>query len=99
MTKFYQIKKKIGNTEYVAQFNGLSAALKAADSSYIDGTNITSLEKSVSYLFENVIVVPAGLTPDDFDDMDTLNQVIEFATNVMNGKEKPATTKKAAATE
>ena len=34
--KFYTVEKDICGTHYVAQFNGISAALDAIDSCYID---------------------------------------------------------------
>ena len=88
--KFYTVEKEINGKKYVAQFNGISAALKAVDSSYIDGTNNTSVEKMANYLFENVIVEPKGLTADDFDGMNEFNEVISFAREVMQGELKPA---------
>ena len=84
--KFYQRKKVINGVEYTAQFNGLSAALTAIDESYIDGTENMSLMKLAKYIFENVIVSPSGLTPDDFDTMEELNEVIRFGREVMQGK-------------
>ena len=60
MAKFYTVEKEINGTKYVAQFNGISAALKAVDESYIEGTNNTSVEKLSRYLFSNVIVEPKG---------------------------------------
>lgn len=99
MEKFNTVKKTINGVEYVAQFNGISAALRAVDSSYIEGTGNTSLEKLADYLFENVIVEPKGLTPDDFTDMDTFNKVVAFAREVMQGSfrdTKDKTTAKAA---
>lgn len=50
MVNFYTSKKKINGKEYTAQFNGISAALKAVDDSYIEGTNNTSVEKLSKYL-------------------------------------------------
>lgn len=98
MVNFYTSKKKINGKEYTAQFNGISAALKAVDDSYIEGTNNTSVEKLSKYLFEHVIVDPKGLTPDDFDSMDEFNEVITFAREVMQGnfrekKEQKSNTK------
>ena len=98
MVNFYTAKKKINGKEYTAQFNGISAALKAVDDSYIEGTNNTSVEKLSKYLFEHVIVDPKGLTPDDFDSMDEFNEVITFAREVMQGnfreqKEQKSNTK------
>lgn len=86
---FYQIEKVINGKKYVAQFNGLSAALEAVDSTYIDGTGVTSLKKFNKYLLENVIVEPKGLTADDFSDSDELGEVTAFARDVMQGKLKP----------
>lgn len=85
MAKFYTVKKEIGGREYTAQFNGISAALKAVDASYIEGTGNTSVEKLAKYLFENVIVEPKGLTPDDFESMEDFNEVVAFAREVMQG--------------
>ena len=82
---FYTVKKEINGTTYIAQFNGLSAALKAVDSCYIEGTSNTSTEKLAKYLFENVIVEPKNLTIDDFESMDEFNDVITFAREVMQG--------------
>ena len=96
MAKFYTKETEIKGKKYVAQFNGISAALKAVDSSYIEGTQNTSVEKLAEYLFANVIVEPKGLTPDDFDSMEEFNEVVTFARKVMQGDfrekevEKPA---------
>lgn len=84
--KFYTREKEINGVKYVAQFNGLSENFKALDSSYIDGSSNTSLEKMNTYILENVIVEPKGLTIDDFDDIETFNEVIKFGTQVMQGK-------------
>lgn len=83
--KFYQAEKEIYGKKYVAQFNGISAALRAVDACYIDGTSTTSVEKLSSYLLANVIVEPKGLTADDFDSMEEFNEVISFAREVMQG--------------
>ena len=87
--KCYSVEKEINGTVYKAQFNGLSAALEANDSTYIDGTNVTSLVKMTVYLFKHVIVSPRNLTVDDFDNMDVLGDVVAFARDVMNGNIKP----------
>lgn len=85
MAKNYTVKKKINGKEYVAQFNGLSAALDAVDSCYLpDSSNISS-SKMANYLFEHVIVEPKNLTPDDFDSLEELNAVTTFAREVMQG--------------
>lgn len=83
---FYTVKKEINGKEYTAQFNGISSALKAVDGSYVEGTSNTSVLKLSEYLFENVIVEPKGLTPDDFDSLDEFNEVVSFARQVMSGE-------------
>jgi hypothetical protein len=85
MANFYTAKKTIKGTEYVAQFNGISASLEAIDKSYIDGTNNMSMVKLSKYLLENVIVEPRGLTADSFESMEEFNEVITFAREVMQG--------------
>ncbi len=85
MAQFNVAEEKIGNTVYKAQFNGIGAALRAVDNSYIEGSSNTSLEKLSKYLFENVIVEPKGLTADDFDNMEDFNKVVSFAREVMDG--------------
>lgn len=95
MAKFYNVEKEINGKKYVAQFNGISAALKAVDDSYIEGTNNTSLSKLAKYLFENVIVEPKGLTADDFDSMEEFNEVVSFAREVMQGDFREEKDKKA----
>lgn len=94
MSKFYTVEKTIKGNDYKAQFNGLSVALRAVDESYIENSNNTSVEKMAQYLFDNVIVEPKGLTVDSFDNMDELNEVIEFARGVMQGELKPDEAKK-----
>ena len=84
--KSYTVKKTINDKEYIAQFSGLSVALRAVDESYIEGTNNTSMEKLAGYLFKYVIVEPKNLTVDDFEDMDEFNEVIAFANKVMKGE-------------
>lgn len=99
MANFYQVKKTINNKEYTAQFNGISAALEAVDSSYIEGTNNTSVMKLAKYLFDNVIVNPKGLSPDDFDNMEEFNEVIAFAREVMQGNFRDKTIQEQANTK
>ena len=84
--KFYTVKKEINGKEYIAQFSGISAALRAVDASYIEGSTNTSVEKMAKYLFDTIIVEPKGLTIDDFDSMDEFNQVVSFARQVMQGE-------------
>ena len=83
--KFYTVTKTINGKEYVAQFSGLSSAIRAVDQSYIDDTRNTSVEKLSQYIFENVIVEPKGLTIDDFDSMEEFNEVVTFGREVMQG--------------
>lgn len=83
--KPYTVTKEIEGKEYVFQFNGLSAALRAIDESYIPGTTNTSVAKLATYLFDNVVVQPKGLTIDDFDSMEEMNAVISVAREVMTG--------------
>lgn len=85
MKKFYTVEKEINGVKYVAQFAGLSTALRAVDNSYIEGTNNTSTEKLAQYLFKYIIVEPKGLSIDDFEDMQSFNEVISFARGVMSG--------------
>lgn len=84
--KFYQVEREINGTKYVAQFSGISTALRAVDESYLDGTNNTSMEKMGEFLFKHIIVEPKGLTVDDFETMEEFNAVIKFATGVMKGE-------------
>lgn len=85
-TKIYEVTKEINGKKYTAQFSGISTALKAVDSSYIEGSQNTSVEKMSEFLFDKVIIEPQGLTPDSFDDMDEFNEVVTFAREVMQGK-------------
>ena len=87
--KFYTATKEINGKKYTAQFNGLSCALRAVDSTYIAGTNNTSVEKMADYIFQNVIVEPKGLTIDDFESMEEFNEVVSFGRDVMQGKFRP----------
>ncbi len=84
--KFYTREKMINGTKYTAQFNGLSENFRAIDSCYINGSSNVSLEKLNNYILENVIVEPKGLTIDDFDDIETFNEVMNFGQRVMQGK-------------
>ncbi len=96
--KFYTREKEINGKKYVAQFNGLSAAMKAIDESHIDNNSSNvSVSKITDYVLKNVIVEPAGLTADDFDTMDELNEVVQFGMAVMQGnfrEQDEAATKK-----
>ncbi len=85
-SKFYQRKKVIRGKEYTAQYSGLRAAAQIVDSNYIDGTSNLSIEKVNDYILGNIIVDPPGLSMDDFDDQETLNEVVKFGREVAQGK-------------
>ena len=85
MANNYQVEKEIGGKKYIAQFAGISVALKAVDASYIDGSTNTSVEKLATYLFKHVVVEPKNLTIDDFDSIEEFNEVVAFARKVMQG--------------
>lgn len=84
---FYQKEKEVNGKKYIAQFNGVLAALRAADQSYIgvNGTTTTSNELLGKYILENVIVEPKGLSFDDFESIDEYNEVLSFGRDVMQG--------------
>lgn len=83
--KFYTVEKEINGTKYVAQFNGISAAIEAVDNSYVDGSTNVSMSKLSKYILDNVIVEPKGLTADDFETLDEFSEVISFGREVMQG--------------
>lgn len=85
-SKFYTVEKEIEGKKYVAQFSGVSAAVRAIDNSYIDGTNTTSTEKLGQYILDNIIVDPKGMTADDFDTLEEYNAVTTWGRDVMYGK-------------
>ena len=95
--KFYTVEKEIRGKKYVAQFAGLSTALKAVDQSYIDGSNNTSVEKLAEYIFKNIMVEPSGLKVDDFDSLEEFNDVVAFGREVMQGNFREEATDKATA--
>lgn len=84
--KFYTRTKEIRGKEYTAQYAGLTVAMKLVDETYIDGSSNTSIEKLAKYVFDHGIVEPKGLTIDDFDDMEELNEVVTFGREVIQGK-------------
>lgn len=94
--KFYTKEKTIKCTKYIAQFNGLSAALDAVDSSYLDDSSNIGIKKLSKYIFENVIVEPKNLTADDFETIEEFNEVVGFGREVMQGKFRPSEDKKPA---
>ena len=81
-----QFKKNINGVDYVAQYAGLSIALKAADETYAGDTSNTSMFKMAEYLFKYVIVEPKGLSVDDFESLDELGEVMQFASAVMKNE-------------
>lgn len=82
MAKFkpYTIDKEIDGVNYIAQFNGIGANLKAIDSCYIDNSSNTSLEKLADYIFTHVIVDPK-ISIDDFGK----EKIGEVESKVING--------------
>lgn len=98
--KFYTREKEIDGVKYVAQFNGLSAMLEAVDSSHInDNASNLSNVKIAEYILDKVIVEPKGLTIDDFDDLETFDEVIGFGQDVMQGKFRDKTNEKGTRTK
>lgn len=96
MEKYNQVKKTINGVEYTAQYNGILAAQDAVDSTYIDGTNTTSIKKMTKYLLENVLVSPK-ITEDNIDEhfksVDEISDVIAFLSEVNNGSFQDKTDK------
>lgn len=88
--KFYTAEKEINGVNYVAQFSGLSVALKAVDDSYIEGSENVSMTKLAEYVFKHVIVEPKGLSVDDFDSLKEFNDVMNWAQAVMQGQFRPS---------
>lgn len=88
--KFYTVENEINGKKYVAQFSGLSVALKAVDESYVDGSDNISMTKLSDYIFKYVIVEPKGLSVDDFDTLQEFNEVVNWAQTVMQGQFRPA---------
>lgn len=84
--KFYTVEKEFNGIKYVAQFAGISTAVRAIDSSYIEGTSTTSTEKLGQYILDHIVVEPKGLTADDFETLEDYNAVTTWARDVMYGK-------------
>ena len=84
--KQYTVKKEIYGKEYVAQYSGLSVATRMVDECYVDGTSNLSVTKIAEYVFKYGIVEPKGLTIDDFDNLDELNEVVAFGRETLQGK-------------
>lgn len=89
--------KEINGKKYTAQFYGLRAAMKASKL-VRDNENprIVDMEKLADYILSNVIVEPSGLTIEDFDDFETLDQVVAFGQSVLNNRFRPTEDKSAA---
>lgn len=77
--------RTINGVEYTAKYSGVLTSLRMIDSCYIDGSSNTSMAKTYEYLFKNVIVEPKNLQADDFESIEDLNEVVAFATEVMQG--------------
>lgn len=86
---FYTVEKEINGVKYTAQFNGISAALEAQDSFYMENSGNISNLKLAKYVLGHVIVDPKGLTPDDFKTVDELADVIAWGREVMVGDFRP----------
>lgn len=82
--KPYTVEKEINGVKYTAQFNGISAAVKALDEWRKENENI-SISAMSEYILAHVIVEPKGLTMDDFDSMEELNEVVGFGREVLQG--------------
>lgn len=82
---YTQYKKEINGVTYTAQFNTLRETLRAKKA-YCDSRGNVDTELLADYLFKNVIVDPPGLTIEHFDDLDELNAVTLFATQVLHNR-------------
>lgn len=89
--EYYQVTKEINGKKYTAQFSGISTAVRAVDETYIEGSSNNSIEKLAKYVFKYVLVDPAGMTIDDFEDTDTFNKVVGFCRDVMQGNFRETT--------
>lgn len=85
MANFYTVEKEINGRKIVAQFSGISTSARAADETYIDGSDKTSLEKYAEFIFEHVIVEPK-LSIKDFG----ADKVGETQTKTIGGVEYTA---------
>ncbi len=82
--KFYTVTETINGTAYTAQFNGIAVAAQLSDAS-VDKNGNFSLVQAAEFMLGNVLVEPAGLSLNDFDDMDTLTDVLHFCREVAAG--------------
>ena len=76
--------KEINGNTYTAQFNGIMACLEALDEMGATSQKGLSLAKMAKYVLENVIVDPK-LTVNDFANLDDMNAVVNFGSEVMKG--------------
>ena len=86
--KYYTKEKEINGVKYVAQFNGMSQLYDMINATrmVVDGVVTSDAKKVNEFILENVIVEPAHLTIDDFEDFEEMQEVINFGSNVMRGK-------------
>lgn len=87
MAKTFVVEKEIRGTKYKFQYNGVLAAVRCTDNTYMDDRDIRSTEKTSDYLLNHVIVEPKRKI-DDFEDLAEFNEVIKFAGEVMRGLHK-----------
>ena len=93
--KFYQVEKEINGVKYTAQFSGLSAWLRCTDAAkQDDGSGDPANLRIYEKVLEAGLVEPKGLTVEDFDDMDGLDAVFSFVSNVMKGRFRTQAEKK-----
>lgn len=84
-----QFKETINGVEYTAQFYGIREALRA-EKAYTDAiTGKVDKEKLYDYICQNVIVDPPNLTIEDFDDFETLDEVMTFGVKALRNKFRP----------
>ena len=78
------IEKEINGKVFKAQFNGVSTMYRAQDESEGKAAKMTE------FLFKNVLVEPKIKDIDEFfgTNVKMMNEVIEFAADVMNADEK-----------
>ena len=80
----YPVRKEIGGVEYTAQFNGMRFAIRCVDECG-EGEKV-NMEKFMQFILSQVIVEPSGLSLDDFEDIETLSEVVRFGREVMQGR-------------
>lgn len=85
-SNIYQVEKEIDGVKYVGQYTGLRTYLKVSDDSRRADGNGINTEDYYDNALKAAIIEPANLSVDDFDDIDHLKNVIDFANEVMEGK-------------